>query len=327
MVKRSLYKMREYGFTACSGLPLIAYRGFDRGRPVLDFRAADPIMKLAGSLGFLAVSSYGGGVSGIGAYTQDTNAMSSAGFTDYSAFVKAIYSQIQRHADQRQWLPVYYNLADEPSGDDLAPAVENAEAYRKAFRTGPPYFTGASSFVGTDRQDPSFRLAKALGVVSWNGHDEAGVRLIHEAGDDWAFYNGANRWTYGTYMYKAAKQFGMKFRVAWHWNVVAGDPFYALDCREDDYAWCNVSPDGVLIPSVEFERLREGLDDYRRLITLARLSAERSDVPAAQAGRQLISKRMAAFKLGDRDHPAHFGPDDWSTFRRTTDDLIEKLRK
>ena len=32
---------------------------------------------------------------------------------------------------------------------------------------------------------------------------------------------------------------GLKFRLAWHWNIVAGDPYYALDCREDDYAWAN----------------------------------------------------------------------------------------
>ena len=50
-------------------------------------------------------------------------------------------------------------------------------------------------------------------------------------------------------MYKAAKQFGMKFRISWHWNCVAGDPYYALDCREDDYAWCNARPTGKLIPA------------------------------------------------------------------------------
>ena len=110
--------------------------------------------------------------------------------------------------------------------------------------------------------------------LDWNDHDEASVNLLHQVGGDWAFYNGGNRWTYGTYMYKAAKQFGMKFRLSWHWNVVAGDPYYALDCREDDFAWCNASPDGRLIPSVEFERLREGLDDYRRLLTLSRLATE-----------------------------------------------------
>ena len=92
------------------------------------------------------------------------------------------------------------------------------------------------------RKDPHFRLAKALHVVNWNVHDEAGVKLLHDAGGDWAFYNGGNRWTYGVYMYKAAKQYGMKYRLSWHWNAAAGDPYYALDCREDDYAWCNSEP-------------------------------------------------------------------------------------
>ncbi len=70
LVKKSLQKMREYGFTACSGLPSIAYRGFSQGKPVLDFAAADASMKLLKDLGFLGVSSYGGGVSGFDAYYQ-----------------------------------------------------------------------------------------------------------------------------------------------------------------------------------------------------------------------------------------------------------------
>ena len=326
MVKKSLQKMREYGFTACSGLPAIAFRGFSQGKPVLDFAAADASMKLLKDQGFLGVSSYGGGVSGFDAYFKDTAAIGSAGFADYAEFVKAIYSQVQRHAVQHDWIPVYFNLADEPIGDDLVRAAENAEEYRKAFPKGPPYFTGASSFTGNNRDDPHFRLAKALGVVSWNNHDESSIKLLHNLGADWAFYNGGNRWTYGTYMYKAAKQFGMQFRLSWHWNVVAGDPFYALDCREDDYAWCNTSPAGELIPSVEFERLREGLDDYRRLITLAML-AERGSGASARAAKDLIAKRMAAFKLGSRDHDALFPPEDWALFRRKMDELIEALRK
>ena len=74
MLERSLRKMREYGFTTCSGIPSIAYRGFQDGKPVLDFTAADAQMKLAKDLGFLAVVSYGGGVSGFNAYYQDTGA-------------------------------------------------------------------------------------------------------------------------------------------------------------------------------------------------------------------------------------------------------------
>jgi len=326
LAEKSLRKMREYGFTAFSGLPSITYKGFSNGKPMLDFQAADPQMKYVKDLGFQAVVGYGGGIERLDAYHQDTRQMAAAGFHDYAQFVKAIYRSVQLHADQNGWVPVYFNIGDEPNGDELIRSAENAEAYRKAFPKGPPYFTAATSFVGRDRQNPAFRLSKALHVPSWNLHDEASVSLIHQVGGDWAFYNGGNRWTYGTYMYKAAKEYGMKFRVSWHWNVAAGDPYYALDCREDDYAWCNSSPDGRLIPSVEFERLREGLDDYRRLLTLSRLSMENSGSPAARAARQLIAARMAAFHLGQRDHDALFPPDDWSGFRRQIDDAIEALR-
>ena len=58
--------------------------------------------------------------------------------------------------------------------------------------------------------------------LTLNLHNEESIRLLHQAGSDWAFYNGGNRWTYGIYMYKAVKQFDMKFRVSWYWNIVAG---------------------------------------------------------------------------------------------------------
>jgi hypothetical protein len=108
---------------------------------------------------------------------------------------------------------------------------------------------------------------------------------------------------------------------------VAGDPYYALDCREDDYAWCNSSPDGQLIPAIHFEHLREGLDDYRRLRTAARLAKNRAGTPAALAAERLIANRMKAFKLGQRNHDALFGPEDWATFRSQIDDVIEALRR
>jgi len=327
MAAKSLRKMREYGFTAFSGMPVIHYKGFKDGKPVLDFSAADGPMKMAKDLGFLAVTSYGMGVTGFNAYYQDTAQMKAAGFEDYSEFVKAVYTEMQKHAQQQGWIAVYYNLGDEPIGEDLVRAAENAEAYRKAFPQGPPLFTAASSFSGNNREDPHFRLSKALHVANWNGHDEASVSLLHQAGGDWAFYNGGNRWTFGTYMYKAARQFGMKFRVSWHWNAVAGDPYYALDCREDDYAWCNASPEGQLIPAIHFEQLRQGLGDYRRLLTLAGLAKQHSGTPAAQAAEKLIHDRLAAFNLGQREHDDLFKPGDWAEFRHKLDDAIEALRK
>ena len=47
---KSLKKIREYGFTSCSGFPHIAYQGFKDGKPLLDFTAADAEMRLAKKL-------------------------------------------------------------------------------------------------------------------------------------------------------------------------------------------------------------------------------------------------------------------------------------
>ncbi|HWH72130.1 MAG TPA: hypothetical protein VNT26_22395, partial [Candidatus Sulfotelmatobacter sp.] len=101
---------------------------------------------------------------------------------------------------------------------------------------------------------------------------------------------------------------------------------YALDCREDDYAWCNATPDGQLVPSIHFEQLRAGLNDYRHLLTLARLAKEKAGTPAAQAAEQLIATRLGAFKLGQREHDPLFGPADWQAQRRKVAEAIEALR-
>jgi hypothetical protein len=171
--------------------------------------------------------------------------------------------------------------------------------------------------------DPHFRLSRALHIADWNGHDEAGAKLLHQAGGDWAFYNSGDRWTYGVYLYKAAKQFDMKFRVAWHWNAAAGDPYYGLDCREDDAAWCCASPDGELISTPQFERLREGLDDYRRLRTLVRLAKEKQGTPAADDAEKLLADILESFRLGDREMKEVRR---FAAWRVRLDAAIERLR-
>jgi len=327
MSLKSLRKMREYGFTTFSGLPVLTYKGFKDGKPQIDFTVGDAQMKMAKEAGFtMPVVTYCA-FNGLDLYFQSTQQMQQAGLKEYSEFIKAVFGEVQKHADENGWLPVYWNLGDEPIGDALTRSAENAEAYRKAFPKGPPFFTAASSYDGKDPKDPHFRLGKALHVADWNNHSEDSVNLLHQMGSDWAFYNGGNRWTFGYYLYKAAKQFDLKFRVSWHWNATAGDPYYALDCREDDYAWCNATPDGQLVPAIEFERLREGLDDYRHMLTLARLAKEKAGSPAAKAADELVASRLAAFKLGQREHDAILPPDDWGAFRRKLADAIEALRK
>ena len=318
-----LEKLREYGFNCATGIPSFSFRGFRDGQPVLDFSRADADMKLLRELGFMMVCDYGAGIQGLNKYYRDERAMRDAGMTDYSEFIKAIYTAVQNHADAENWIPVYYYLADEPIGEDLLRSIANAQAYKKAFPTGPPFFTGASSYDGRDPNDPHFTFSLATHTVSWNVHSEAGIRQLQQEGGNWAFYNGGGgRWTMGDYMYKCVREYDMKFRLVWHCNCAAGNPYYALDCREDDYAWLNASPDGVPIPSLIFERLREGLEDYRRLITLERLVRETGD----EEGRTIIADRMKSFRLGQQDHDGIFPMSDWMEFRLKVNEAIERLR-
>jgi hypothetical protein len=323
--RAGLEKLREYGFTGATGFPLITYGGFKEGKPDLDFARADADMKLLRELGFKSVYSYGGGLQGQGlhSYWMDgasANAMKAAEMTDYSEFIKTIYTAIQKHSDAENWLPVYYCLSDEPIGADIERSRQNAAAYRKAFPKGPPYFTVISSYAGNDPKDPHLVLGSTAHVADYNLHSEDSVKLLKERDGDWAFYNGGNRWTYGYYMYKCVREFDMKFRYSWHYNLPMSNPYYALDCREDDYAWVNASPDGVLIPSMIFERIREGVNDYRRLITLERRAKEKNDKDA----QNLIAERMKTFKLGERENKSPVS--DWQEFRLKVSDAIERLR-
>jgi hypothetical protein len=151
---------------------------------------------------------------------------------------------------------LFYN--DTPFKDEIGKPLA-AEAFARPVPGQSGGLAGARrGFIGADRVHGMQRHARS------GGHPGRPVELHHRHPvvwrrsrcGGWAFCNGGNRWTYGDYLYKAAKQFGMKFRLSWHWNATAGDPYYALDCREDDYAWCNATPDGQFVPAVEFERLR-----------------------------------------------------------------------
>jgi hypothetical protein len=325
MFRKCLAKMREYGCTAFSGIPTLRIRGWKDGRPEIDFAQADREMADARSAGFQMVINYNGGIGGFDNYFIDENAMHSAGFTRYTNFLRALLTAVDTHARAAGWLPAAFNLCDEPIGADIARAAANAQAWREA---APPTLltTGATSIESQGADDPHLPLVRALKIANLNLHDEAAARAIHAAGSDWAFYNGGNRWTYGVYMFKCAKEYGMKFRLSWHWNASAGDPYYALDCREDDYAWCVANAKGELIPSLHFEReIRAGIDDYRYMLTLSRLLQERPNHPAAPEARRLLEEKLRSFRLGERDHQAKWPIEEYRAYRLKLAEAIERL--
>ncbi len=326
MLRKCLAKLREYGCTAFSGIPTLQISGWEDGKPLIDFTQADFEMDEAKAAGFnMTVVNYNGGIRGFNNYQIDNAAMQRGGFTEYVDFLRAVLTEVDTHAKAAGWLPVAYNLCDEPIGDAIAPHADNARAWREAAPEG-MLTTGATSLRSPEPDDPHLPLAAALKIANLNTHDEAAIDAIHSGGSDWAFYNGGNRWTLGTYMYKCAKEHDMKFRVSWHWNICAGDPYYALDCREDDYSWCVTNADMDLIPSITFEReIREGIDDYRYMLTLQRLAEENPNHAGAPAARKLIDDKLAAFELGERAHDAKWPSEEFGTYRLALAEAIERF--
>lgn len=326
MFRKSLAKMREYGCTTFSGIPTVRIRGWKDKKPDIDFSPGDQQMQDARSLGFHdMVVNYNGGIQGFDNYTIDTAAMKAAGFENYVEFLRAILTPVAAHAKQANWLSVAYNLCDEPLGEATEAAIANAKAWREAAPAS-LLTTGATSIASSAADDPHMRLAQALKIANVNLHDETALRALKAGGGAWGFYNGGSRWTFGSYMYKCARQFGMKFRLSWYWNASAGDPYYALDCREDDYAWVVTNAGRELIPTIHFERdIREGLYDYRYMLTLARLLREHPASAEAPAARRLLDDKLASFKLDERDHDAKWTSTEYRDYRRKLAESIERL--
>lgn len=326
--RKCLAKLRDYGLTTFSGIPTLRITGWRNGKPDIDFTQADREMADARAAGFKSVViNYNGGIRDFDNYYMDEEAMKSAGFTRYADFLRAILSVVDVHAKAAGWLPVAFNLADEPIKDNVPKAVANAQAWREAAPAG-ILTTGATSVEAARSDDPHLALAKALRIANLNSHDETAIKAIQNAGSDWAFYNGGNRWTFGTYMFKTAKQHNMKFRLSWHWNAAAGDPYYALDSREDDYAWCSVNANRELIPTIHFERdIREGVDDYRYMLTLSRLLQAKPNHPAAANARKLLDDKLNSFQLGERNHNAKWPVEEFSTYRLKLAEAVEQLSK
>src|SRR5205814_2805761 len=131
--RNCLARMREYGCTTFSGIPTLSLRGWKDGKPDIDFSAADQEMADARVAGFHStVINYNGGIQGFDNYFIDETAMRAAGFTSNPDFLLTILSAVSSHARATNWLPVAFNLCDEPLGDTAPRSAANALAWRAA---------------------------------------------------------------------------------------------------------------------------------------------------------------------------------------------------
>ncbi len=309
MFEKTLHALRDGGFTSFSGRPTLSARAAG-GRIELSTERADREMALMRSLGFKhLISAYGANLyPGYPLYSGPSESQArQAGFDSPAAMLRAIYQALDQHAASHDWLPLAVNICDEPATPpDILAAAQVAQMHRQAAQGLTRItFMGATSLTGDKPDDPHRALAAALLMPSLNLHDEASLAVVRSGGNRFSFYNGGNRWTYGRYLRMLVDRHDLALRLSWHCNVVAADPYYALDAREDDYCWFNTDETGALVPSLQYlSQILPGLNDYRYLSTLKRLIQTPRPSPTPDQTRllaeaQRLYQSMVDLRAGD----------------------------
>lgn len=304
--RASLEIMRKTGFTTFTGGLNIQPTGSGKAL-TLNFGRADTLMDLAKAYGMKAFVNYGsmftseanGNRLNVYGYPIPTDPKD-FGFDSDDAMWKHIVGLIDRHAQEKQWLPVFVSTCDEPHVREHQMTCQALNRIFKKYSTPRLRFAGITSLTETYNRDFGVDFCSAMDVANLNLHDEWAIGILKKANTGFAFYNGGNRWTFGHYMFMLAQKHKILFRVAWHWNINSGNPYFALDGREDDFCWVNTNANGELITSLNFERLRRGIVDYRYMLALKDFVAGNPNHPVAKEAQALIDEVLALRPSIDR---------------------------
>jgi hypothetical protein len=121
----------------------------------------------------------------------------------------------------------------------------------------------------------------------------------------------------------------------WHYQALTGNPFDDFDGDARD--WCAVYPgaDGTLIPTMDWESLREGVDDLRYIATLKQLAAraekgnETQKQAAAKARAELAAVLASDVETNTKQSAfaENLSHDDYNNLRRRLANRIVELVK
>lgn len=97
----------------------------------------------------------------------------------------------------------------------------------------------------------------------------------------------------------------------WHYQAYNGDPYNDFDGTARD--WCAAYPgeDGEQIPTLDWEAIREGIDDMRYIATLKSLAARAAEGTAAQraASERALAELNAVLSIGEGVNQTSYAED------------------
>jgi hypothetical protein len=340
-LEQTLSLLRDHGMNALSGGPSWRLTGWQNGTPQVDFGDMDDFFGLCRKYGFTGPINGYGGLRFVGLHdgyqkgaTGDKVEQDSG--LDYETALMRAWQVVDQHARANNWPLVYYAMCDETRVRDVAErelafmrmmakvsarfpqTVRTSGAYSVDFRSRP-----------TDEDDLKTwhqRFFDALDVSSLNSHDETVMAEAKKLGKEIHIYNqGQTRYSFGLYQWSEYQK-GVRARWQWHLNILHGYQFFDLDGREPDTAMICYGRHGVY-PTIQFERCREGAEDFYLYQTLADAIAanEKANRKPAETKRaaDLLHGMTGKVSLNQRGAPEGFDPD---AFKLEAIGALEDLR-
>ncbi|HLX62003.1 MAG TPA: hypothetical protein VKX17_12045 [Planctomycetota bacterium] len=332
-LRQLLTLLKENGMNAFSGGPNIHFNGLDPdGKPKLDFSACDEFMRICREVGFTKeLMSYGGPcmVNGL----HESHSIGEAGRNwekktgkPLGELLGNVWGAVDAHAKQANWLPVMYDMVDEPR---VAEAAREQLALLELYRKHAPFVDIGGSYSVDWKKNDAFEtvvqdIFKTLNWSSLNVHTQTDLDKARELNKRLYIYNqGTSRYSFGAYQWSEFRK-GIRGRMQWHLLALHGWQFFNLDGREPDAAMINWGRNEV-IPTLNLARCREGADDFRFAVTLWNLAEKKKDLPAARAAQEWLDGIAKQIAPGENRAPAEFMSDD--DFRRGCADRIRGLLK
>ena len=323
----TLAQLKEHGMNGLSGGANFYFKGFKDGQPQIDFAEMDNFVQMARKFGFTkGIDGYGAahlvGVNDGYEIGETGKRIAQESGTSYQDALLKIWKVVDQHARANNWPVIYYAICDETRVREVAEKelefmqvmANVSKAYPKTLRTSGCYSVNFNKQV-EDKNDMLYwhqQFFKALDISALGGHDESVMAEADKLGKEVQIYNqGTDRYSFGIYQWSEFRK-GVKARWQWHLTIMHGYQFFDLDGREPDSQIICYGRNGV-IPTIDFERCRQGAQDFYLYQTLWNMVQKGAGNAQARTKAQaLLDGATGKIKIGQPQSITGFDPDEFN---------------
>jgi hypothetical protein len=213
-------------------------------------------------------------------------------------FIEAWHKEIVDIFAANKWPKVTFFYGDEPNLPELLNKL--TAAHNALHAVSPEIYTGIAYHI----QSPESRtMAKTLDVHHLKDFcpDEDFIEA-KKTGKFLLNCNvGSDRLPFGLREWRSTVVRKTDGCITYAYAGVSVDPYYDLDAREDDYTCAPPRIDGTLTTTARWERIREGIDDYRYARALDNL-VKATDTPKeiVTTANELLTQALEIGVMADR---------------------------